>query len=98
VSNRITFKDLESLVTRINKVTDSPLTPYTKHADGSFTPNGGNYHLDGAYGGYQLQRMCRDGSTGTENVLRTGHLSKPELYRLMSAFCAGLETKETENE
>lgn len=76
--NRVTVKDLEAIVNRINTITSSPATSYTKLADGKFKANIGNYHLDGAYGGYALYRMDNIGG-GVQDVLRVGHVPKREL-------------------
>ncbi len=94
MSRRVSIKDLESIVERINRITDSPLTSYVKSKDGKYTAQIGNYHLDGAYGGYALHRMHNEGG-GIEDVLRVGHVSKPELQRLLFAFINGLETKDS---
>jgi len=88
---RITQKDLEAVVNRINIITKSPTSSYTKNPDGKYTPNGGNFHLDGAYGGWKLVRMCKDGSTGVEDVFHSGYCSKRELYNLMHAFIRGYQ-------
>ena len=58
---KITQKDLEGLCNRLNRMTNSPMEPYTKGEDGKFKANPGNYHLDYAYGGVKLVRMCNDG-------------------------------------
>lgn len=89
---RITQKHLEALVARINTALNRPQTPYTKNADGTFTANLGNFHLDYAYGGVQLEEMLNDGG-GVRTVLNCGHVSKRALYELMHAFLRGLEAK-----
>ena len=53
----VTVAQLEAIVANINRLTNSPATTYTRHSSGSHTPNAGNYHLSGAYGGYALHRM-----------------------------------------
>lgn len=58
---RITQKDLEAVVKRINLITKSPLAPYSKDKNGVRKANIGNYHLSYAYGGVSLQRMDSDG-------------------------------------
>ena len=89
---RITNKDLENLVMRINKITNSPETPYTK-SDTGFKANIGNYHIDGAYGGVSLHRMHSEGG-GVNEVFGCGHITKKDLYNRMRAFINGLsETK-----
>ena len=88
MGTRITQKDLEAVVTRINRLTNSPMT----YSAGTvpFCSNIGNYHLDYAYGGVHL---CRAVNTvgGIDNVLGCGHVSKRDLYERMHAFIRGLE-------
>ena len=83
------MKQLEHMVSRINKATGSPEASYTKHGD-KYTANIGNYHLDGAYGGWQLQRMCTDGG-GVDQPIGGGYVPKRELYDKMRAYLAGIE-------
>jgi hypothetical protein len=92
MSNRVTESQLNAVVARINRITKSPAEPYTKNADGKYSANIGNYHLDGAYGGYSLHRMVSDGG-GAADVLRCGHVSKRELLSLMFAYIEGLNEK-----
>jgi len=88
---RITRADLENTVDRINKATNSPLAAYTKTEDG-YKANPGNYHLDWAYGGCKLVRMCNDG--GGINEITHGFDSKADLYYQMRAYLQGiLDTK-----
>ena len=88
---RITQKQLQYLVDRINELTGNPMTPWTKTETGT-KANIGNYHLSGAYGGYSLERMYTDGG-GVTTPLNTGHIQKRELYGHLRAFIAGLESK-----
>lgn len=94
---RITQKDLEYLVKRINEVTGSPKTPYTQtkkavlgrnYQRAVIKGNVGNYHLSYAYGGVQLVRMVNQ-SGGIETISRPCHVPKRELYNWMQAFLAG---------
>ena len=89
--NRITTKDLQAVVDRINKITGSPTTSYTKTDEG-FRANINNYHLSGAYGGYALHRMCNDG--GGVNDIFGGFRPKRELYDLLHAYLKGLSDKD----
>lgn len=89
---RITQKDLEYLVKRINEVTDSPMKSWTQTGKGRFTANVGNYHLDYAYGGVKLGRMVSEGG-GVTNISDMGFGTKRELYNWMRAFLAGHEAK-----
>ena len=88
--DRITQKDLEYLVKTINQLTGSPETPYSKHGD-TCTGNIGNYHLDYAYGGVNLVRMCNEGG-GISQPLGGGFHTKRELYNRLTAFIYGLES------
>ena len=87
---RISIKDLEHQVKRINEIEGMAIEPYTS-IDGKITPNAGNYHLDQAYGGVKLVRMCQQG-TGTTNIT-TGFISKKELYYKLDAIITGLSMK-----
>jgi hypothetical protein len=85
---RITQKQLEYLVERINEATNSPKASYTKTEKGHIA-NIGNYHLDYAYGGVKLERMCNEGG-GVNTVSTGGYGTKRELYNWMQAFLSGM--------
>jgi hypothetical protein len=85
---RMTVKCLEAKVAIINDMTDSPPEPYAK-VDGKYAAQVGCYHLNGAYGGYELQRIMSDGG-GVTCPLHTGHVPKRELAAALDAFIAGL--------
>ena len=91
--DRITQKDLEAVVARINAVTNSPMTQYAK-IDDKYVGQIGNYHLSYAYGGVSLHRMVNEGG-GISDVFRSGHMPKRELYERMHAFISGICAKET---
>jgi hypothetical protein len=88
--NRITEKDLESTVEYLNRLTDSPSTPYTR-IDDKLQANIGNYHLSHAYGGVKLHRMVNEGG-GVREPISTGYTTKRDLYNQMHAFIRGLES------
>lgn len=88
---RITEKQLEAIVNRINEVTNSPKTAWTRNGE-KFTANIGNYHLRYDYGGVELDRMLSEGG-GVTCPLGSGHVTKRELANKMWAFLAGIETK-----
>ena len=90
--NRITMRDLEATVRRINDLAGTPHTCWvkTENVNRPFTANIGCYHLSGAYGGYSLVQMVNDG--GGERTIIGGHMPKRELYERMHAFIRGLET------
>lgn len=94
--DRITMRDLEATVRRINTICGTPQAPYCKiEARGETMPRYvaqiGCYHMSGAYGGYALHQMVNDGG-GVRDIFG-GHLPKRELYERMHAFIRGLETK-----
>lgn len=93
--DRVTDKQLQAIVDRINRMTGSPIKPWSRPVEsGPLVSNVGNYHLDHAYGGVSLCRMSnRQG--GVSNVLSIGHVPKRELEGLMFAFIKGLEARET---
>lgn len=88
-ADRITLAKLEGLCDSINRLLGLPLAPYTKHDDGRFTPNAGVYHLSGQYGGWSLETMADDGSTGTHVIFPTS--TKRELYDRMRAYIDGIQ-------
>ena len=91
---RVTKSDLERKIDLLNQITNNPEKPY---ADGYEVVNGinrlkanaGNYHLAGAYGGWELQQMSKGG--GTRDVLSSGYTTKKDLYYLICAFIDGIE-------
>jgi hypothetical protein len=91
--NRVTEKQLQAVVDRLNRITGSPLEPYTKEGD-KYTAQVGNYHLSHAYGGVCLHRMHNEGG-GVSSPLSTGHVSKRELLGLLHAYINGIESQVT---
>ena len=87
---RITLASLQCVVDQINKATGSPLHTWTESKTGMITANPGNYHLDGAYGGWQLQRICNSGG-GVDLPFQSGFVSKRDLLTLLQAFLAGVQ-------
>lgn len=92
MNSRITDKDLEAVVARINRITESPSESYSKTEDGKLKANIGNYHLSYAYGGVSLHRMNNE-SGGVTTPISSGHVTKRELYSLMQAYINGLTEK-----
>lgn len=88
MTNRITLSDIEAVISRINRETDSPAQPYSKNGE-RYTANIGNYHLSRAYGGYCLHRMANE-SGGVRDVFGCGHIPARDLFQRMHAFLAGL--------
>ena len=83
----ITLKQLEAVVNRINNMTGNNPETYSKVND-KYIANIGNYHLNGAYGGYALHRM-HNLSGGVSDVFQCGHVTKRELMNRMQAFING---------
>lgn len=89
---RITEKQLQAVVDRINRTLGTPMAPYAKDTEGNYTPCGNAYLLDMAYGGYSLHQMMPTGS-GERDTLGCGHVTKRDLYDRMHAFLAGIDAK-----
>jgi hypothetical protein len=87
--DRITNAHLESLVNYINQITNSPAESYTE-SGGKYTANVGNYHLDWAYSGVNLIRMCNE-SGGVSQPLGGGFGTKRELYEKLQAYIRGIQ-------
>jgi hypothetical protein len=92
MTDRITRKQLDALVARLNDITGSPTAAWTRHADGTLKANIGNYHISGAYGGVCLHRMMTDGG-GVTTPLTCGHVPKRELFNQLRAYIDGLELR-----
>ncbi|HEX8586185.1 MAG TPA: hypothetical protein VF680_17465 [Allosphingosinicella sp.] len=88
--NRITEKQLQAVVDRINRTLNKPMAPYIKGDDGFHVAQIGNYCLSHAYGGVALHQICNLGG-GVHAVLGFGHVPKRELYDQMHAFLKGIE-------
>jgi len=86
---RVTQKQIEWLAGRINLVTGSPSTPYSK-TDGKYRANIGCFYIDGAYGGVELVRIDNEHG-GVETISTGGHVPKRELATQMRAILKGLE-------
>jgi len=89
--DRITNKQLDYLVNRINELTGSPLATYTKDSKGQYKANPGNYHINGAYGGIKLVQMSNK-EGGICNISTNGFGTKRQLYDFCHAFLLGIET------
>jgi len=87
---RITVKDLENGITRLNHLAGTPQTPYTKNKAGKFIANAGNYHLSGAYSGYKVMQMTNKGG-GASCPIGAGYVPKRECYETLHAFINGFE-------
>ena len=91
---RVTKEMLKNKVDQLNSVTDSPRKYFSD--DGKFTVNIDHYCISGAYGGYELQRVCTNGG-GVRTLLNTGHIPKKQLYNLINAFIDGYKLRAEQN-
>lgn len=84
MSDRITIRDLENACAALNRATNSPLEFWQNKADTNNREiNIGHWHIDRAYGGYQLARTCNAGG-GVRSY--GGHVSARECYTRISAM------------
>jgi hypothetical protein len=86
---KITIKDLNRAIDRLNRRTGNPLDPYTRTGENTVKSNAGCFVLDGAYGGYKLSQIVEGG--GQRDVLRVGYKSKRDTYNLIHAFVDGID-------
>ena len=85
---RITQRDLEGLCDRLNKLTGSPETEWTR-TNNTTTANIGNYHIDYSVGGVCLYRMENTGGA-VSCPLVDYHTPKKELYNRIQAYIYGI--------
>tara|TARA_R110002020_G_scaffold243716_2_gene457245 strand:- start:590 stop:895 length:306 start_codon:yes stop_codon:yes gene_type:complete len=93
MSHRITQKDLENILDRINSIAGTDHEGTSKGwiknlEDGTFKANVGAYVLDYAYGGVRLSQITSKGG-GERDI--TGRGTKKETYYNMLAFLYGFE-------
>jgi len=88
MNQRITIKHLERKADLLNKITGSPAVPYTRTEGGELVACAGNYHISGAYGGYQLERMAASG--GVSIPVNTGHVPARQCALVIDAYIAGI--------
>lgn len=95
MNQRITEAMLQKKIDELNKVTGSPMVPYVwNEAEGRNVAQVGNWHVSGAYGGWQLHRMTNTSGGVTTSPLNTGYVSRRELFEKVCAFLSGLTFKE----
>lgn len=90
MTQRITSRHLQSKVDTLNSMMGKPSEPYQAERDqaGHLVVNVGTYRLSGAYGGYNLVRMCEGG--GESDIFSCGHVPARQLADLMSAYMTGI--------
>jgi len=82
---RITIKHLDAMTNRLNKLVGAELEVWNKETGKS---NAGTYYVQGAYGGYRLERICNDGGGASDISLRG---TKREIYEQMKTAVTVLE-------
>ena len=93
-SNRVTEKQLQAVVDRINRIMGTPLQPYGENINGRCNPQANCYHLSFAYGGAALHCMSdKAGCTGVRDIFGY-HMPKRELMEKMQAFISGIYEKQ----
>ena len=85
--SRVTNKQIENAVKAINLMLKRPIAPYTRHDDGTFTPNSGNVHIGEEQNWYGVHVMCEN-SSGVNEI--GGGNTKPELYKFLRGMQAAL--------
>lgn len=89
MAQKITRPFVERQLENLNRKCGTPLQPYLNLNDGNgIQPQAGNYHLDNAYGGYALVRMCQQGG-GTSQVGNTGFVSLKVISMYIRMFSEG---------
>jgi hypothetical protein len=87
---RTTLPILKQMIDTLNRMSGSPTEgPYK---DG--VPQVGHYFLQGAYGGWQVQRITASG--GCYSVT-SGYRSKREIYDFLRAFMDGYIASENDH-
>lgn len=82
--NRITIKDLNQACRVLNKTLNRPME-YCQPGQ-PFKANIGNFHIDQAYGGFQLAEVSSDGG-GIRSY--GGHVPAREVYERIHAMVDG---------
>ena len=87
---RITEKHLAAKINTLNVVMGTPLEPWHK-VNGRLIAHEGNYHIDGAYGGWQVHQMAVGG--GANSVFGLGYMSRRELCDLIDVYVRGIDAE-----
>ena len=83
--DRITNKHLEAMTNRLNKLVGAEPKVWNKETGKS---NAGTYYVQGAYGGYRLERIANDGGGASDISLRG---TKREIYEQIKTAVTVLE-------
>ena len=85
MTKRITRAMLESKAATINSLLEKPADCLS---GGQWCI--GNFHIDGAYGGYALHQVANDAG-GTHDVFWSGHMTARQLFDRMTSFISGIQ-------
>ena len=85
----ITKGQLKWAIMEMNRATNSPVEPYTTQ-NGKTVANVGNYHLEEAYGGYNVTRTIGQGDE-IHHPFGDDFMPKRELLGRIRAFLAGIK-------
>ena len=88
---RITTAQLEGIVKQVNLTQGQPLEAWTKHSNGTYYSNVGNYHLDWAYSGVALCQMVN--TAGGVRHITPGFSTKRECYYQIRAYLEGIRDR-----
>jgi len=93
---RITEKHLEAKVAYLNELMGVPAKPWRATTPEEFAATGrgfkaniGNFHIAGAYGGWELHQMATEGG-GVNTPLLSGYVPRRELGNLINAYITGV--------
>lgn len=86
MSNRVTNKDLKTLVDQLNRKSKCSTDPYTNGK-----ANVGTYYIDGAYGGVRLVQLVNE-SGGIRVISPFSYGTKRELYVFLSGMLEAIES------
>ena len=94
MTTRITQKQLENAIARLNRNTGQIPEPYTRDEEGNFKANVGTYTLDQAYGGSRLVRIANEHGAITV-ISNSGFTTKRNLYNEVQTLNTALENRES---
>lgn len=82
---------IENRINYLNKITNSPTTPW-KRVDGVSVANIGNFHLSKECGGFCVHHIQSENGAVDTPISRL-HIAKKELFSKLCSFINGYEFK-----
>ena len=86
---RITKKDIEYGVARLNRIMGENPEPWTKDENGKWRANVGTFYRSGAYGGHCIMRLVNE-SGGSSTPIMGGHVPARQCFETLHAFINGI--------